>query len=80
MEKVFNQLPKEVIAMYNIELLEEGETLRIKHPVWVSLYEGMIDESREGGLRVSERSVEIFCHNISISMSRTMTDMILILY
>ena len=80
MEKVFNQLPMEVKAMYNIELLEEGKGIRIKHPVWISIYEGMIDENREGGVRISERSVEILCHNVSISMSRTMTDMILILY
>jgi hypothetical protein len=80
MEKVFNQIPSEVVAMYNIELLEEGRGIRIKHPVWISVYEGMLDESREGGVRVSERSVEIFCHNASISMSRKFTDMQVILF
>ena len=77
MKHIFEQLPSEVIAMYNIELVDK-DVLRISHPFWTQVREENLDEREP--LWVLELSVRIKLKNMSISFSRNRTDAQIVIY
>ena len=77
MKHIFEQLPSEVIAMYNIELVDEN-VLRIAHPFWTQVREENLSELEQ--IWVLDLSVTLRLKNMSISFSRNRTDAQIVIY
>lgn len=77
MKHIFEQLPSEVIAMYNIELVDEN-VLRISHPFWTRVFEENLVEGEP--MWITDLSVNIRLKGLCINLSRYRTDAQIVIY